>query len=147
VPESDGRRNLLIVAGAHIGYHEGQWGRVPRKGQSEVPTTSCGSLSGIVEAGYEALRDKAADPLDRQQQIVGQIMLPYLKSCADAGRSPDIIDATLYLMQQIDNDLTSIVDGAQTQFAGQIALITGITINTVEGNYFSPSQFEVFGSR
>jgi hypothetical protein len=142
VPESNGQKNLLLVAGAHIGYHDGQWGQVPRTGQSGL-TTSCGSLSAIVGAGYEAIRNKPADELDGQQRTVEQIVLPYLKQCADAGETPDIVVATKYLMQHIDADLKKIGTYLKSDFTGQIGLITGITINTVQGNFFSPTRIEV----
>ena len=144
VPESEGQKNLLLVAGAHIGYHDGQWGQVPRTGQPGV-TTSCGSLAAIVGAGYDAIRNKPADALDRQQRTVEQIILPYLEQCANAGDTPDIVAATRHLMQQIDADLEKIVADLKSGFTGQIALITGITINTVQCNFFSPTRVEVFG--
>lgn len=142
--KAKGKKNLLLVAGAHIGYHDGQWGQVPRTGQPGV-TTSCGSLAAIVGAGYDAIRNKPADPLDRQQRKVEQIILPYLEQCAHAGDTPDIVAATRHLMQHIDTDLEKIVADLKSGFSGQIASITGITINTVQGNFFSPSRVEVLG--
>ena len=38
VPEVEGEKNLLLVAGPHIGYHAGQWGKVPRPGQPDITT-------------------------------------------------------------------------------------------------------------
>ena len=144
VPEIEGRKNLLLAAGAHIGYHDGQWGQVPRTGQPNL-TTSCGSVAAILDADYDSLRNKPADPLDRQQRTVEQIILPYLERCAHTGETPDIVAATRHLMQQIDTDLEKIVTDLKSDFTGQIALITGITINTVQGNFFSPSRVDVFG--
>jgi len=145
VPEVDGKKNLLLLAGPHIGYHRGEWGKVVRSGQPEL-TASCGSLAAIVQAGYEIISRKPADLLDRQQQIVEQLLLPYLKRCAEAGKTVDMVEATKYLMQRIDNDLMSMVQDAEAHFDGQIAVITGITINTGQGNYFSASCVEVRGN-
>jgi hypothetical protein len=145
VPEVDGRKNLLLVAGPHIGYYEGEWGKVPRTAQSHI-TTSCGSLAAVVEEGYEKIIKKPEDFLDRQQQTVEELMLPYLKKCAEAGNAPGLVEATKFLMQRIDTDLLSIVQDLETQFDGQIAVITGITINAEHGNYFSPSKVLVLES-
>jgi len=48
-------------------------------------------------------------------------------------------------MQRIDRDLQELVNEVTTQVEGQIAVITGITINTEIGNYFSASKVEVYG--
>jgi hypothetical protein len=145
VPEVDGKKNLLLVAGPHIGYYRGEWGKVPRSGQSEI-TTSCGSLSAVLQAGHDVICCKPADPLDRQQHTVEQLLLPYLEQCSQADKMPDLVDATKYLMQRIDSDLLGIVQDLETHFNGQIAIITGITINTEQGNYFSASKVEVHGN-
>ena len=144
VPETDGKKNLLLVAGPHIGYHQGVWGKAPRKGQTEI-TSSCGSLMAIIQAGHDIISQKPFDPLDRQQQTVEQFLLPYLKACAEGDKEADIVDATKFFMQRIDDDLISMVQDLEARFDGQIAVITGITINTEFGNYFSASRVEVRG--
>ena len=144
VPEVDGRKNLLLLAGPHIGYHRGEWGKVPRPGQREM-TASCGSVASIVGAGYEMINRKSADPLDRQQQIVEKALLPYLKGCHEAGKKADMAEATKYLMKRIDSDLMAMIQDLEGFFDGQIAVITGITINTQLGNYFSASTFDLRG--
>ena len=144
VPEVEGRKNLLFLAGPHIGYHRGEWGKVPRPGQKEI-TASCGSVAAIVEAGYERIHQKPADPLDRQQQIVEEALLPYLKGCHEADKRADMAEATKYLMKRIDSDLMAMLQDLEGLFDGQIAVITGITINTQLGNYFSTSTFDVRG--
>ena len=146
VPEADGKKNLLLVAGPHIGYYEGEWGKIPRSGQSHI-TASCGSLAAVLEEGYENIIKKPEDFLDQQQQTVEQLVLPYLKKCAQAGDAPNLVEATKFLMQRIDTDLLSILQDLETQFDGQIAIITGITINTEHGNYFSPSKVLVRDSK
>jgi hypothetical protein len=57
-----------------------------------------------------------------------------------------MVEATKFLMLLIDSDLLGIVQDLETHFNGQIAIITGITINTEQGNYFSASKVEVHGS-
>ncbi len=142
VPEVDGKKNLLLVAGAHIGFHQGEWGKVPRRGQEGL-TASCGSLCGVLAAGFKAVNRRTPDPLDRQQQAVEQIMLPYLKQCAENGTEPDIVAAARFLQRRIDEDLSVMVKGLKDSFDGGIAIITGITVNTADGNFFSPSIVEI----
>jgi len=141
VPEVDGQRNLLLLGGPHIGFHMGRWGEIPRPGQPEM-TASCGSLCAVLEAGYDVVRQKEEDPLDRQQYIVEQIMLPFLEQHKDDS-SPDVVAATLFLMKKIDDDFSTIVTDLANGFDGQIAVITGVTINTEIGNYFNLSRFAV----
>ncbi len=45
----------------------------------------------------------------------------------------------------IHHDLPELVKDLTTHFEGQIAVITGITINAEIGNYFSGSKVEVYG--
>jgi len=137
VPEEDGQRNLLLVGGPHIGWHDGEWGEVPRVGQVEI-TTSCGALMAIVESGYAGLQSKIKDPLDSQQFLVERIMLSFLKTADRGGEIPLIVRATQYLLQRIDTDLWIIVDELLLHFGGQIACVTGVTINTAAGNFFCP---------
>ena len=146
VPEEHGQRNLLLVGGPHIGWHDGTWGAVPRVGQVEI-TTSCGALTAIVEAGYAELQSKTMDPLDTQQFVVERIMLPFLKGAAGGGDVPFIVQATQFLMQRIDADLRTIVNDMLSQFDGQVAVVTGVTINTADGNFFCPSVQVVCNQR
>ena len=67
-------------------------------------------------------------------------MLPFLKEADGAGESPLIALATQFLMQRVDTDLEAIIDGLLPHFAGQIACVTGVTINTAQGNFFCPSK-------
>ena len=146
VPEEDGQRNLLLVGGPHIGWHDGAWGEVPRVGQVEI-TTSCGALMSIVESGYAGLKSKTIDPLDSQQFFVERIMLSFLKKADGGGEIPLIVRATQFLMQRIDTDLWIIVDELLLHFEGQIACVTGVTINTASGNFFCPSTQAVRNCR
>ena len=139
VPEENGQRNLLLVGGPHIGWHDGGWGNVPRVGQVEI-TTSCGALMAIMEAGYAGLQSKTMDPLDSQQFLVERIMLPFLREVDGAEDVPLIAQATRFLMQRIDADLWTIVNDLLPHFEGQIACVTGVTINTAAGNFFCPSM-------
>ena len=138
VPEQNGRRNLLLIGGPHIGWHEGQWGQVRRAGQAEL-TTCCGSLMAIVEAGCASLESKSSDRLDSQQFLVERIMLPFLTEVDLEGELPLIVRATQFLMRQIDVDLGIMSDELALHFNGQIACVTGVTINTIDGNLFCPS--------
>lgn len=141
-PDMDANKNLLIVAGPHIGYQGGKWGEVLRKGQKEA-SSSCGSIAAIIEKGYEALYQKKPDPMDQQQYTVEQILLPFLEPYDKKSGSPSILDATRFLMHRINKDIQLMVNEMKDQFGGQIALITGVTINTDKENFFSPSIIKV----
>ena len=142
VPGVERDKNLLLVSGPHIGYHRGEWGKIQRSGQPEL-TTSCGSLTAVIQAGYDSVCNRPDDPLDRQQRTVELLMLPYLKECMQSGKTPGILEATRYLLQRIEQDLLTLVNEITAHFDGTIAVITGITINTEAGNFFSPSKTEV----
>ena len=142
VPDVSGTKNLLFGLGPHIGYHNGQWGKVPRAGQSEL-TSSCGSLVATLQANSQNTLHQSADPLDLQQQTIESILTPYFNECAGQDKTPSIVDATKFLMQRTDTDIQTIVKDLISRFDGQIALITGITINTGMGNFFSPSVVDV----
>jgi hypothetical protein len=138
VPARDGQRNLLLVAGPHIGYNDDTWGRVSRAGQVGT-TTCCGSLMAIVSAGYDELVSKTKDRLDAQQYELERLMLPFLGRTGEPGMVPLIVRATRFLLQRVDEDLTTIVGSLAPSFCGQIATVTGVTINTGASNFFQPS--------
>ena len=66
-------------------------------------------------------------------------MLPFLKEADGAGNVPLIARATQFLMQRIDSDLGIIIGDLLPNFGGQIACVTGVTINTEKCNFFCPS--------
>lgn len=138
VPEVSGRKNLLLVTGPHIGYHNGEWGVVPRSGQQDV-SSACGSLCSVFQAGNGTRDEASGDPLDQQQLMIEKIMEPYLRACHEEGSDPNLFDGTRFLMQRIDDDMLTILEDAKQDFDGQISLITGITVNTAFGNFFGPS--------
>ena len=132
VPEENGKKNLLLVGGPHIGYDGNEWGKVPRPGQREL-TTACGSLIAALSAGPEPLRAKTPDPLDLQQQKVESLVLEYFQSAS----GPSLIGATQFVCETATRDLLALARDTQTGFGGQIAVISGVTINTEHGNFFS----------
>lgn len=144
IPQDRRKQNLLLLAGPHVGYHRGQWGKVLRTGQ-HGPSDSCGSLVAAIRTGRDDIRNKTVDPLDRQQQSVEQMVLPYLDGLSD-GAAPDILEATRFLMERVDADLMTIVKDLQRSFDGTTAVITGITINTDIGNFFSPHRVQVLSA-
>lgn len=137
-PQSS-NKNLIILAGPHIGFHDGEWGKVIRTGH-DTPSLSCGSIAYIINDGYEGVVNKRKDDLDLQQQVVEQLLLPYLADCDE----PNVLDGTRFLMKKTDEDLLNIIEGLKKQFNGKIYLITGITINTKQVNYFSSSTLKIF---
>ncbi len=142
VPEIAGKKNLLFLTGAHIGFQDGQWGKLTRQGQPEA-TSSCGSLATVLQADFEKVLTSQNNPLDQQQQMVERIMIPYIQKCLDEGEIPNLLDATKHMMQRIDADLLTMITDLITRFDGQVAMITGITINTDLGNFFSPSTVKI----
>ena len=66
-------------------------------------------------------------------------MLPFLKEADGAGNVPLIARATQFLMQRIDSDLGIIIGDLLPNFGGQIACVTGVTINTEKCTFFCPS--------
>lgn len=138
VPEQNGEKNLLLVCGPHIGFHDGQWGQVPRTGQTEI-TTSCGSLIAALSAA-DQLANKATDPLDQQQRFIETIVMDYLKTVD----TPEVVSATQFLAQRVSNDMQTIVGDLKPSFDGNIALVVGITINTGSGNFFAETTHKVF---
>ena len=114
-------------------------------GQIRV-TSACGSLAAVLQADFQTSLQKAPDPLDQQQQTIEMIIAPYLIECSDSDKTPDILEATNFLMQRINDDVLTIVQDLNSRFNGQIALITGMTINTELGNFFSPSLVKILDS-
>ena len=98
----------------------------------------------IMGAGHDNLEAKVLDPLDAQQFNVERIMLPFLKVADDAGYVPLIALATQFMMQRVDTDLGTIIKDLSPHFEGQIACITGVTINTAKGNFFCPSTQVIY---
>ena len=101
----------------------------------------------VVTAGYAGLHAKTMDPLDAQQFLVERLMLPFLKESNGESDIPLIVQATQVLMHRIDTDFSIIVTELQQLFKGQIACVTGVTINTADGNFFYPSMHVVRNSR
>ncbi len=139
VPEANGVKNLLLVAGPHIGYHRGKWGRIKRPGQ-EGSTPCCGSIAAVLRSAAAGM---AADPLDLQQHAVVEILRPYLQQCLQTGHKPDMVEATLFLLRRVEEDLLQLAGEIRKHFDGRVGLIVGVTINTAQTNYFSPSVVDV----
>ena len=74
-------------------------------------------------------------------------MLSFLKTADRGGEIPLIVRATQHLLQRIDTDLWIIVNELLLHFGGQIACVTGVTINTADGNFFCPSTQAVRNDR
>jgi len=142
VPEIAGKKNLLFLTGAHIGFQDGIWGKLKRQGQPKA-TSACGSLASVLQTDFEQILNSQINLLDQQQQMVERIMIPYIKECLDNGETPDLLDATRHMMNRIDTDLLTMITDLITRFDGQVAMVTGITINTALGNFFSPSTVKV----
>ena len=98
----------------------------------------------IVSAGYDELVSKTKDRLDAQQYELERLMLPFLGRTGEPGTVPMIVRATRFLLERVDEDLTAIVGSLAPSFCGQIATVTGVTINTGASNFFQPSMQRLY---
>lgn len=143
--------DCLVVYGPHVGIDaDGNVGKINRRGR-EKSGACCGSAvaaKGYVEAVRKGKRDPAApatNPLDAQQNFVGNLLLPHghrLEEAADPMVELPLamFDAQNDLMHQIVAAGCGEVGGD-----GKIALLGGIQINTPQGtsDFFLPINFEI----
>ena len=138
MPSPAGRGNLFVVAGPHIGWHDGRWGVVIRPGQT-VATAACGALTAAARAAAPDERSPL-DPLDAQQALVTRVVAPFVRASTETDETAVLIAATRGLLQRVDADLERLVTDGMTAFDGTVACITGVTINTATTNYLCPSR-------
>jgi hypothetical protein len=86
-----------------------------------------------------------SDPIESQQAMVGQLLLPYAATLA---KSPEpMVDLPLSLYEIQKKMMDDIVGKASGEVAGEgkIALLGGVPINTPEPetDYFLPLTFEL----
>ena len=98
----------------------------------------------ILSAGAEGMAARKPDPLDPQMETLVGIMKPFLQENGGDDGHPAMVRATHSLMQRVDEDFSAMVESIQSGFGGQIAIVTGVTINTAIGNLFCPSMQEVW---
>lgn len=143
--------DCLVVYGPHVGVDaDGNVGKINRRGRKKSGAC-CGSgvaAAGYVEAVRQGKRDPSApatNPLDAQQNFVGNLLLPHGHRLEEA-KDPMVelplamFDAQNDLMHQIVAAGCGEVGGD-----GKIALLGGVQINTPAGtpDYFLPQVFEI----
>ena len=145
--------SCLVCFGPHVGVdYDGKVGSVNRRGRAH-PGACCGSACAAcahVTAVHKGEADPAdpkvfSDPIESQQAMVGQLLLPYAATLA---KSPEpMVDLPLSLYEIQKKMMDDIVGKASGEVAGEgkIALLGGVQINTPEPetDYFLPLTFEL----
>lgn len=145
--------SCLVVFGPHVGVdYDGNVGKVNRRGMAS-PGACCGSACaaaghvGCVHKGEaEPMAMEAfADPVDAQQAMVNNLLLPY---AAQLAKSPEpMVELPLSLFDAQKKMMDGILakGAASVPGDGKIALVGGVQINTppAESDYFLPLCFEV----
>jgi len=145
--------SCLIVYGPHVGVDaDGNVGSVNRRGRA-APGACCGSACaalGHVTGCYKGEAKPAdpsvfTDPVNHQQALVGEILMPYAERLVKAKEPMVELPMSLYDAQT--KIMEQIVAGGCQEVAGdgKIALLGGIQINTPNPgtDYFLPLSFEV----
>ena len=138
VAEVDGEKNILLVCGPHIGFHDDEWGFIPRIGMSEA-TDCCGAVAKILRE-QPCAPERQRDVYDMQFENLRDISSPYFEET----EYPNIIGVTEFLLTKTRQDLYRILEDVKVSFEGSIAVVTGITVNTKIGNFVANHEFQVF---
>jgi len=145
--------SCLVVFGPHVGVDsQGNVGTVERRGKENGGAccgSACAALGHVncVSKGEASPVDPAvfADPVDAQQAMVGNLLLPYADVLGKAEN--DMVQLPLSLYDAQKNLMNKILEnGCQAVGGdGKIALLGGVQINTPESeeDYFLPLDFEV----
>jgi len=144
--------SCLLIFGPHVGIDsDGNFGSVNRRGR-DVPSACCGSACAALKhiesvrtgTGHHIGNDAFADPIDSQQAMVGQILMPYARELSEASDPMLKLPKCLYEAQRRMIDKIVAV-ACQEVRGGQIAILGGIQINTPdhEPDFFLPLDFEI----
>lgn len=143
--------DCLVVYGPHVGVDaDGNVGKINRRGRKSSGAC-CGSgvaAAGYVDAVRKGKRDPSApatNPLDAQQNFVGNLLLPHGHRLEEA--EDPMIELPL-AMFDAQNDLMHQIVAAGCEEVGgngKIALLGGVQINTPAGtsDFFLPMVFEI----
>jgi len=143
--------DCLVVYGPHVGVDaDGNVGKINRRGRKKSGAC-CGSgvaAAGYVEAVRQGKRDPSApatNPLDAQQNFVGNLLLPHGHRLEEA-KDP-MVELPLALFDAQNDLMHQIVAAGCGEVGGdgKIALLGGVQINTPAGtsDYFLPQVFEI----
>lgn len=151
--------SCLVVYGPHVGVDkDGSIGTVNRRGR--VTSGACCGSAVAAHAYVERVHCKVAkearaptesDPVDAQQTMVGNFLLPYAQRLQDAGTNEKrMTELPFALFEAQDSLMQEIVKKGCKQVGskGKIALLGGIQINTPAGmdDFFLPMRFEVLAN-
>jgi hypothetical protein len=145
--------SCLVVFGPHVGVDSnGKVGSVNRRGRA-APGACCGSACaalghvGCVHRGEAKPVDPSvfADPVDAQQAMVGNLLMPHADRLAKASEPMVELPFALYDAQKAMMDKIVAAGCQEVAGEGKIALLGGIQINTPEpeSDYFLPLSFEI----
>ena len=147
--------SCAVVYGPHVGVdHDGSVGTVERRGRSSGGAC-CGSAvaaSGYVASVLSGDAEKGTipdDPLDAQQAMVGELLMPFAERLDEADNKMKELPLALYDAQ---SDLMSKIVSAAAGGVGEngtIAVIGGVQINTPPeySDYFLPMKFELYNNK
>lgn len=147
--------SCLVVFGPHVGVDStGKVGTVERRGRGNggaccgSAVAACGYVSSV-HAGEVSKHGPPTDPIDAQQNFVGNMLLPYAAYLEQASNKMAelpyaLFDAQKKMMHRIIQAGAGCVGGD-----GKISVLGGIQINTPDGvpDYFLPLSFEVFDNK
>ena len=136
----------VVVAAAHIGMAEGgEFGHVRRAHQSEL-SRSCGALMTFHDELLTGRLRLGFDPEDPEMSLLRQKLL----SAIDYGDVPDPVALTRIVAAVIDEDLRALLTWFTAQLAPQreasVALVTGVLVNTVGGDWFQAHSPGLLGA-
>jgi hypothetical protein len=143
--------DCLVVYGPHVGVDaDGNVGKINRRGRKKSGAC-CGSgvaAAGYVEAVRKGKRDPSApatNPLDAQQNFVGNLLLPHGHRLEEA--EDPMVELPLAMFDAQNDLMHQIVAAACGEVGGdgKIALLGGVQINTPNGtsDFFLPLNFEI----
>ena len=148
--------HCLLCYGPHVGVcSKGEVGTVERIGR-EVGGACCGSANAAcahvlatTEANpqdpIESLLTPIGAPVDAQQQMVGNMLMPHAARLASAEEvQAELPGALLDAQTEMIDEIISKAAGAVSD--GTIACLGGIQINTPPDmeDYFEPQRFDIF---
>jgi hypothetical protein len=145
--------SCLVIFGPHVGVDaDGKVGSVNRRGRA-APGACCGSACAAyghvcaVHQGKGKATDPSvfADPVQCQQAMVGDLLMPYAERLVKAAEPMVELPHALYDAQKKVMDDIIAAGCQEVAGDGKIAVLGGIQINTPESesDYFLPLSFEV----
>ena len=151
--------HCLLCYGPHVGVcSKGHVGTVERIGRVNggaccgSANAACAHVLASTKSNPQAppsnLLTPIGAPVDAQQQMVGNMLMPHAARLANAKEVQAELAYALFDAQtEMINEIISKAAGAVAD--GHIACVGGIQINTPPGmeDYFEPSRFDIFDNK